>query len=270
VVRFFYFLPKECAVRLKLAIFILFALACLAACQRRSTPTIPPATIEPSIAGLDAPEIDLLTTDTIRERMSLFLKSNPYTEYAAGNQLLLYLVSSGEFDQAEITLVRGETYQADVLYAYAMMSSQRVLVVPVVIGLRLPDSRYAYFSEKYSSETEESITTTDTHREIALADALARLPRGRIFRLLAYGVATRQGLNWKKCPSVSLYPPEICPVGELIEQLYPNQTKSFVLRLANEFSPNWLLIGWVFQEFSPDELVPGVSMDITLPDPPQP
>ncbi len=254
----------------------LIALVLLAACLKESEPTAALPVIEPSITGLAAPEIDRTSVDAIRQNLVPYLKSNPYTEYEAGNQLLLYLVSSGEFDQVEITLGSGETYQVDVLYAYALMSSQRVLVVPVVVGLTLPDNRYAYFSEKYSFETNGGVTTTTTDRETALADAGAsklahgRLPRGRIFRLLAYGMATRQGLDWQKCPSISLYPPEICPVGALVEQLSPNQTKTFVLRLADEFSPNWLLVGWVFQEFSPEELVPGAVTDIPLPESSQP
>jgi len=226
--------------------------------------------VDPSITGLTVPEIDQATADAIRQNMTMFLKSTPYTEFEAGSQLLLYLASSGEFGQVEITLGSGETYQADVLYAYALMSSQRVLIAPVVVGMTLPDGRYAYFSEKYSFETEESVTTTNADRETALADAQARLPRGRIFRLLAYGMATRQGSDWKKCPSVSFYPPEICPVGALVEQLYPNETKTFVLRLADEFSPNWLLVGWVFQEFAPEELVPGANIDVPLPESSQP
>lgn len=256
--------------RLKLAFLTLIFVAVLAACQQQSTP--PPTTraVEPSITGLTVPEIDQTTADGIRQNMAMFLKSNPYTEFEAGNQLLLYLASSGDFGQAEITLGSGETYQADVLYAYALMSSQRVLVAPVVVGMTLPDGRYAYSSEKYSFEAEESVTTTSADRETALADAQARLPRGRIFRLLAYGMATRQGLDWKKCPSVSFYPHEICPVGALVEQLYPNETKTFVLRLADEFSPNWLLVGWVFQEFAPEELVPGASIEVPLPEPSQP
>ncbi len=257
--------------RRKLVFLILIALVLLAACQEQPIPLPAIPTVTPAITGLVAPEIDQPTEDAVRQHLVPFLKSNPYTEYEAGSQLLLYLVSSGEFGQAEITLGSGETYQADVLYAYALMSSQRVLVAPVVVGLTLPDGRYAYFSEKYSFETDESVTTTSVDRETALADAgasglaLARLPRGRIFRLLAYGMVTRQGLDWKKCPSVSLYPPEICPVGALVEQLFPNQTKTFVLRLADEFSPNWLLVGWVFQEFAPEELVPGAVIDIPLP-----
>lgn len=256
--------------RPKLALFILIALILLVACQEQ--PTLTPAipTIEPSITGLAAREIDQPTADAIRQNMAIFLKSNPYTEFEAGNQLLMYLVSSGEFGQAKITLSNGETHQADVLYAYALMSSQRVLVAPVIVGITLPDGRYAYFSEKYSFENEESVTTIGADRETALADAQSRLPRGRIFRLLAYGMATRQGLDWDECPSVSFYPPEICPVGALVEQLFPNQTKTFVLRLADTFSPNWLLAGWVFQEFAPEELVPGASIDVPLPEPSQP
>jgi hypothetical protein len=69
----------------------------------------------------------------------------------------------------------------------------RVLVVPVLIGITLPDGYYAYFSEKYSFETAENVTTTTADRETTLADAQARLPHGRIFRLLAYGMATHQG-----------------------------------------------------------------------------
>ncbi len=251
--------------RLKLAFLILIFEFTLAACQEQPTPTPTIPAVEPFITGLVAPEVDQPTVYAIRQNMALFLKSNPYTEYESGNQLLFYLVSSGEFGQAEITLSSGETYQADVLFAYTLMSSQRVLVVPVLVGMTFPDVRYAYFSEKYSFETVETVTTTSADRETVLADAQARLPRGRIFRLLAYGMATRQGLNWEKCPSVAFYPPEICPVGELVEQLFTNQTKTFVLRLADEFSPNWLLVGWVFQEFSPEELVPGAIIDVPLP-----
>ena len=256
--------------RRKLALLILIALVSLVACQEQPTPTPAIPTVEPSITGLAIKEIDQPTANAIRQNMAMFLKSNPYTEFEAGNQLLMYLVSSGEFGQAEITLASGETYQADVLYAHTLMSSQRVLVAPVIVGMTLPDGRYAYFSEKYSFEAEESVTTTSADRDTALADAQTRLPRGRIFRLLAYGMATRQGLDWDECPSVSFYPPEICPVGTLVEQLFPNQTKAFVLRLADEFSLNWLLTGWVFQEFAPEELVPGASIDVPLPEPSQP
>ena len=256
--------------RLKLAILILIPLIVLTACQKQSTSTPMLTMIKPSITGLKALEIDQPTADSIRQSMGLFLRSTPYTEYEAGSQLLLYLVSSGEFGQAEIMLASGETYQADVLYAYTIMTSQRVLVTPILVGLLLPDGRYVYFSEKYSFESEGGITTTNVDRQTALTDAQARLPRGRIFRLLAYDMVTRQGLDWKKCPSVSFYPPEICPVGELIEQLYPKQTKNIVLRLANEFPTNWLLVGWVFDEFTHDELVPDASIDVPLPELSQP
>lgn len=256
--------------RRKLFLLILISLVLMVACQEQPTPTPVLPTVEPSITGLVVPDIDQSTADAIRQNMAMFLHSNPYTEFDAGNQLLLYLASTGEFGQTEITLSSGETYQIDVLYAYALMSSQRVLIAPVMVGMTLPDGRYAYFSEKFSFETEESVTTTSADRETALADAQARLPRGRIFRLLTYGMATRQGLDWEKCSSISFYPPEICTVGALVEQLFPNQTKTFVLRLADEFSPNWLLAGWVFQEFAPEELVPGASIDVLLPEPSQP
>jgi hypothetical protein len=49
-------------------------------------------------------------------------------------------------------------------------------------------------------------------------------------------MATPQGLDLKKCSSVSFYPTEICLVGELVEQLFPNETKTFVLCLVDEFS----------------------------------
>jgi hypothetical protein len=114
----------------------------------------------------------------------------------------------------------------------------------------LPDERYVYFSENFAFQAGDGITTVDVDRQTALADAQERLPRGRIFRILVYGMATRQGLDWKKCPSLSFYPPEICPVGELVEKLTPHQTRAFVLRLADETPANWLLIGWVFQEFA--------------------
>jgi hypothetical protein len=265
VVRFFYSLIKECAMRLKLAILLITTLTFLTACQGRSIPITMPPMATPSITGLDALEVDPLPAESIRQRMGVFLRSNPYTQFESGSQLLLYLVSSGEFDQAEITLGSGEIYQGDVLYAYALMTSQRVLVVPVLIGLLLPDGSYIYFSENYSFNANGGISSRGLDRQAALADARERLPRGRIFRLLAYGMATRQGLDWKRCPSVSLYPPEICPVGELVEQMYPKQTRAFVLRLADKFPTDWLLIGWVFQEFAQEELVSGASIDVPLP-----
>lgn len=256
--------------RLKNIIYILPSLVCLAACQSQPISGPLPPTVEPSISGLETGEVDQATADSIRSHMGPFLKSNPYTEFESGNQLLQYLVSSGEFDQAEITLTSGETCQVDVLYAYALMESQRVLVAPVLVGLLLPDERYVYFSENFAFKSGAVITTMDTDRQTALADAQERLPRGRIFRLLVYGMATRQGLDWKKCPSISFYPTEICPVGELVEKLTPHQTRAFVLRLADGFPPNWLLIGWVFQEFASGELVPGASLDVPLPGPYQP
>ncbi|MFZ0534502.1 MAG: DnaB-like helicase C-terminal domain-containing protein [Anaerolineales bacterium] len=128
--------------RPKLAVLILIALTLLIACQGQSTPTAIMPVVEPSITGLSAPGVDQLTADAIRQRMALFLKSNPFTEYEAGSQLLLYLVSSGEFDQSEITLTSGETYQADVLYAYSLITRQlkvlaRELNVPVLAAAQL-------------------------------------------------------------------------------------------------------------------------------------
>ena len=102
--------------RLKLAILILITLTVLGACQRQSISTTNLPIIKPSITGLKALELDKSAADSIRQSMGLFLRSNPYTEYEAGSQLLLYLVSTGLFDQAEIRLASGETYQADVLY----------------------------------------------------------------------------------------------------------------------------------------------------------
>ena len=256
--------------RLKLVILILITLTVLSGCQSQSTSTTMLPLIKPSITGLNSLEIDQTTADSIRQSMGLFLKSNPYTEYETGSQLLLYLVSSGEFGQAEIVLASGETYQADVLYAYTLMTSQRVLVAPVLVGYNCRMAAMFTSPRNILSKSNGGVTTTRTDRKTALADALMRLPRGRIFRVLAYGMVTRQGLDWKKCPSASIYPPEICPVGKQIEQLYPKQTKNFVLRLADEFPTNWLLVGWVFDEFTHDELVPGASIDVPLPELSQP
>ena len=255
--------------RLKIPIIILIATTFLSACQGQSlsSPMVP--VVKPSITGLAAQKVDQPTTDAIRQRLGPYLRSNPYTQYESGSQLLLYLVSSGEFDQAEIRLGGGETYRADVLYGYSLETSQRVLEAPVLIGLELPDGNYLYFSEKYSYETDGGITSTEVDRLTALADARSRLPRGRIFRLLVYGIATRQGLDWKECPFITFYPPEICPVGRLVEDLFPGQTRTFVQRLADEFPTNWLLVAWVFQEFDPVELVSGASIDVTLPEPSQ-
>jgi hypothetical protein len=196
--------------------------------------------------------------------MGIYLQTNPYTQFQAGSQLLVYLVSSGKFDQAKISLGRGETYQGDIVSAYALMSNQRVLGVPVLIGLQLPDGGYIYFSFNYSFEEHGGIFSMSAMRQAALADARERLPRGRIFRLLAYGMVSRQNLDWHICPYGTLYPRQICPVGELVDQLYPDQTKAFVLRLSDGFPINWMLVGWVFKEFSPEELLPGSPIDLPL------
>jgi hypothetical protein len=270
VVRFFYFLTLECAMRLKRTIFFLLSLTFLAACKDQPISSPMPPAVKPSITGLAAREVDQATAGAIRSHLGPYIRSNPFTESESGSQLLLYLVSSGEFGQAEIILASGETYHADVLYAYALMVSQRVLVAPVVVGLVLPDGGYVYFSEKYAFEAEGGITAIGADRGAAMADALARLPRGRIFRLLLYNMATHQGLDWNKCPSISFYSPEICSLGELVEELFPGQTRTFVLRLSDEIPANWLLLAWVFQEFAVDELVPGASIDVTLPEPSQP
>jgi hypothetical protein len=265
VVRFFYFLFKELAMRSKFFVFILIIPALLTACRGQPVPTTLPPRIEPSIAGLEVKQVDPTTSQEIRQRMGIFLSSNPYTQFKSVGQLLLYLVSSGEFGQAEITLDNGKIYQADVLYAYALMRSQRVLVAPVMIGLQLPDGTYLYFSQNYAFQSDGGILSVGLDRQAALRDARERLQKGHIFRLLAYGMATPQGLDWNRCPSVALYPPAICPLGKLVEQLYPGQTKSFILRLSDGFPDGWLLIGWVFQEFAQEELVRGSSIDIPLP-----
>jgi hypothetical protein len=265
VVRFFYFFLKEPAMRVKYFVPILILPALLAACQGQPATTPLPPQITASITGLEVKQVDPDTSQEIRQRMGIFLASNPYTQFKSGGQLLLYLVSSGEFSQAEITLDNLKIYQADVLYAYALMRSQRVLVAPVMIGLQLPDGTYLYFSQNYAFQSDGGILSVGLDRQAALRDARERLQKGHIFRLLAYGMATPQGLDWNRCPSVALYPPAICPLGKLVEQLYPGQTKSFILRLSDGFPDGWLLIGWVFQEFAQEELVRGSSIDIPLP-----
>ena len=45
-----------------------------------------------------------------------------------------------------------------------------------------------------------------------------------------------RGARQEEMPFCLALLPEICPVGVLVKQLYPNETKTFVLRLAYEFS----------------------------------
>ena len=71
---------------------------------------------------------------------------------------------TGLFGQAEITLSSGKNYQPDMRYAYVLLSNQRMLVVPGLVGMSLPDVRFACFSEKYSFKTAESVTTTSADR----------------------------------------------------------------------------------------------------------
>ena len=167
----FYFLPKERAVRKKQSIFILILLAILTACRKDPQPTATLPVITPSVTGLSSIEIDGFTRDSIRDHLSAFLNTSPYTKYEAGGQLLNYLVSSGEFAKAEVTLESGETIQADVIYAYTLMSTGKVLVAPVLVGLSLPDGTYAYFSENYSLDPQGNSIPAVVDRETALADA---------------------------------------------------------------------------------------------------
>jgi hypothetical protein len=260
----FYFLLKERAVPIKQPIMYLVILTILTACQKDPiSPSMQPG-LTPSVSGLASIEIDDNSRELIREHLGVFLDSKPYTEYETGGQLLTYLVSSGEFAQAEISLESGEMVQADVIYAYTLMSTRQVLVVPLLVGLSLSEGMYVYFSENYSLDNRNGAIPDGIDRETALADAAERLPRGHIFRLLAYGMVTPSGLDWKKCQMIALYPAEICPVGQLVEQLYPNQTKTFVLHLADEFPSGWMLMGWFFKEFTPGELVPGAKIDVPL------
>ena len=150
--------------RLKLAILFLITLAFLVAYQGQPTLGATTPAVEPSIRSLVALDVDQPTADAIRQQMVPFLKADPFTEFEAGTQLLFHLVSSGKFSQVEITLASGEIYQADVVYAYTLMSSRRVLVVLMLVGMTLPHGRYAYFSEKYAFETSESVTNTAAAR----------------------------------------------------------------------------------------------------------
>jgi hypothetical protein len=250
--------------RTNLAILIFPFILSLTACQEQALSATAPPVVTPSIQGLSGLEVDPSTTQSIRERMGIFLRTNPYTPFESGSQLLLYLVSSGKFEQAEITLDNGEMDQGDILYAYALMTNQHVLAVPVLIGLQLHDGHYLYFSENYAFETNGGISSSGIKRQTALEDAAERLPRGIIFRLLAYSMVSSRGLDWKKCPGEALYSPEICLVGDLVEGLFPKQTQAFVLRLSDGFPPNWLLVGWVFKEFAPAELAPGTAIDVPL------
>jgi len=247
-------------------IFLLITLGLvLPGCKSMPSPINTPAVSPPAVRGLVLPKVSSGVRDAIRQDMALFLNANPYTEFEVGAQLIFYLVSSGEFGQAEITLENGETVLADVLYTYALMSNQRVLAVPVTIGMLQPDGQYAYFSEKFAFDHDEGVISTSIDRETALEDARQRLPRERIFRLIAYGMVSPQELLWNQCRSKSFMPEDVCQAGEIVEQLHPGATKLFVLRTADRFPEDWLLLGWVFQEFAVEELAPGISPDVILP-----
>lgn len=248
------------------SIFILgILILVLSGCKNQAQPTTPPPKNEITITGLNNPKVTAGTRDAIRQNMALFLKTSPYTEFEAGAQLVFYLVSSGEFGQTNISLSNGNSYLADVLYAYSLMSNQRVMIIPVVVGMSLTNGQYAYFSEKYAFDQTGGVVSTSTDQESALADARQRLPRGRIFRLIAYGMVSPQELLWDQCKDKSFMPEDVCQVGEAVEQLNLGVTKLFLLRTADNFPEDWLLVGWVFQEFTVEELAPGVSPDVALP-----
>jgi hypothetical protein len=143
------------------------------------------------------------------------------------------------------------------------------LEVPVLIGLQVPGHPYAYFSDLYFYQhLYQSPAPTYLTREEALADARQRVPRGRVFLLLAEGGVSADGLDWEAClqymHDFRRYPIEICQIGAALDRAYPGVLASFIQKSASTFPYNWLLTGWFFQELDPVNN-PDVQTDVLLP-----
>jgi hypothetical protein len=243
-----------------ISIILLPLALALTQCQPASPPPESPA--PPPIASQLV--VEPAIAQAVQQAMAPYLASTPYLA-TGGGVLRLYVVSSGGFEQSGLPSGDGQELAVDTLIVYALMNNQRVLAVPLVIGLQLADGSYAYFSEKYAFDSEGQAVARQADREAALVDARERLPAGRIVRLLAYEMVSPRDLRWEACEQAGFLPQPVCQSGGALAGRHPGANTQFILRTAAEQPAGWLLVGWLFQEFALDELAPGISPDIPLP-----
>lgn len=231
--------------------------------QIKLIPLPPTYTPEPT------PALDTTLERSVLEALFPYLQEPTYHFEGGSSWLLQTVVSSGVFTTTQTTLASGETLTLDLVQAFTVMRPGKVLELPVIIGIQAPGRPYAYFSDLFYYDHLYQINPPDyPTRQAALEDARGRLPRGRVFLLIAEGGVTPEGLDWQDCLTYLSdfrgYPTEICQVGEALERAHPRQMASFIQKSVYSFPASWQLAGWFFQELKPGDS-PDFPAQIQLP-----
>lgn len=214
----------------------------------------------------DRPPVSDEIATKVQEALAWTLNTQPYEEYSSTGEtsfswLTLYLISSGEFDTAEITLEEGEIW-VDVVYAYYLNQAREVLLIPLVIGAQTETGLYGYLSDSYLNEQGGKLgVSTALTREAALQDAHKRLSDGVQIRITAYQSVHPTEILWEECSDYVVdfrqLPSQICEAGQLFEQKHPGYLTLWMARAVNDIPTDWLLIGW----FSFEPEVDAISFD---------
>lgn len=245
------------------ALLMVSLMLALQSCQAKTTPT-PYLTPTPEVTDLfpDRPTLDVTQTATIREQLRPTWNYANYQEYDTFDgrhigEWSTFLVSSGIFEQAEITLSTGETFQLDVVFAYQTTQTNATITLPVVIGLLTEDS-YLYFSPyaAYAGNIPGAYSFTQLSRADALTDAQIRLAEGRVFSLSIAEYVNRKGFLWADCPAYAermSLPAAYCTVGENLDTVFPLQARLLAMRSLSEVPLTWLVFGfWFYEMETPD------------------
>jgi hypothetical protein len=251
-------------------IVILLGLIALSIQSRPSQ--VKQAALPPTYTPEPIPFLDSSLEGAVLEALFPYLQEPAYHFEGGSSWLLQTVVSSGVFSATQTTLPSGEEVILDLVQAYTVMRPGKVVELPVVIGLQAAGRPYAYFSDLYFYDRLYQFDPPAyPTRQEALADARERLPRGRVFLLLAEGGVSPEGLNWEQYAQTlsgfRKYPTEICQVGESLEAAYPGQTAAFIQKSAYSFPAAWQLAGWFFQELNPGDS-PDFPAQISLPSEP--
>jgi hypothetical protein len=169
--------------------------------------TATPTTVNAALGKAIAPAVNTL--------------SNPYWTDGEHRSLMLPFVSSGKFTQMDIPLPGGQAARADVLQALSLNAARELLIVPVAVGVLLPDGGYHAFLtyRQYGKGAEVSL----------LAEAREALPRGWVFLASVDGFVTPKAVQWKQCRQYPFPGEPICSIGELLAARYPGVEEELLL-----------------------------------------
>jgi len=244
----------------KTALIVIAIALLISACKSKTIDTddfvvTPISTIQPLS---NQPEVTDDLISIIEAEMGWTLDIDPYEEGESetGEKLsvvTIYLVSSGVFDTATLSLEDGGIVQVDIVYAYQFNHAHSVIVIPVAIGMETEDGHYTYFSDGYVLSSAVDLSAPDTgvltrvSRQKAIQDALLRLGTGTKFRVSVLGFANRTSINWSDCPSEFYIgtPVDVCRAGEQIDRGYSNLV---IMKAATSLPNGWMMIGWHFYE----------------------